>query len=160
MVIVQKFGHLYICRWLFLFQKVKIMFNSNIKEDKANIILPIKPIYAEKILAGEKKYEYRKRLCQSDIKKIYIYATAPVKMIIGEAEVIEKIMGDKIALWEQTKCFSGISKEFYDKYFGNQGYACAYCIGKVRRYSNPFSLDSIGIESVPQMFVYCGEIEN
>lgn len=125
---------------------------------KANIILPVKPEYVEKILSGEKKYEYRKRLCKNDIKKIYIYTTSPVKMIVGEAEVIEKIQKKKNELWEQTKDFSGITKEFYDTYFQNQEYACAYHIGHVRAYSNPISLECIGIKSVPQMFVYCSEL--
>ena len=57
--------------------------------EKENIILPIKPVFAEKILSGEKKYEYRKRLCIKEINKIYIYATVPVKMIIGEVGVVE-----------------------------------------------------------------------
>lgn len=41
--------------------------------EKENIIMPIKPVFAEKILSGEKKYEYRKQLCKKEINKIYIY---------------------------------------------------------------------------------------
>lgn len=127
--------------------------------EKENIILPIKPVFAEKILSGEKKYEYRKRLCKKEIGKIYIYATAPVKMIIGEAGVIGKLNMDKEKLWQETQRYAGITKKFYDKYFEYQDCACAYEIGEAREYRFPVALDSIGIEYIPQSFIYVGELE-
>lgn len=127
--------------------------------EKENIILPIKPVFAEKILSGEKKYEYRKRLCKKEVKKIYIYATAPVKMIIGEAWLVNKMNMDKEKLWQETQKYAGITKKYYDKYFEYQDCACAYRIGEVRQYRFPVALDSIGIEYVPQSFIYVGEFE-
>lgn len=126
--------------------------------EKENIILPMKPIFTEKILSGEKKYEYRKRLCKKEVNKIYIYATAPVKMIIGEAEVVDKMSMDKEKLWKETKKYAGITKNFYDKYFEHQDFACAYKIGEARQYRFPVALDSIGIEYVPQSFIYVCEL--
>lgn len=126
--------------------------------EKENIILPIKPVFAEKILSAEKKYEYRKRLCKKEVNKIYIYATAPVKMIIGEAMVINKLSMDKEKMWKETQKYAGINKKYYDQYFDYQDYACAYRIGEVRQYRFPVALDSIGIEYVPQSFTYVGEL--
>ena len=119
-----------------------------------NIVLPVKPIYAIEILDEAKKYEFRKKLCQKEIEKIYIYATAPVKMIVGEAEVVNKLIMDKNEMWRRTQIYAGISKEFYDWYFEKQTYACAYEIGRVKRYSLPVTLDSMGIKHVPQSFIY------
>lgn len=127
--------------------------------EKENIILPIKPAYADKILSGEKKYEYRKKLCRKEVNKIYIYSTAPVKMIIGEVEVVNKISMGKENLWRETKRYAGITKKFYDQYFEYQEYACAYEIGEVKQYRLPVTLESIGIEYVPQSFIYVGELE-
>lgn len=127
--------------------------------EKENIILPIKPVFAEKILSGTKKYEYRKRLCKKEVKKIYIYATAPVKMIIGEVEVVNKMSMGKEKMWKETQKYAGITKEFYDQYFEYQDCACAYRIGKTMRYRFPVALDSIGIGYVPQSFIYVGELE-
>lgn len=126
--------------------------------EEKNIVLPIKPIFANKILSGEKKYEYRKKLCKKNVKKIYIYSTAPTKMIIGEANIIDKLRMDKENLWEQTQLHSGICKEFYNKYFEKQKYACAYEIGEVKRYSTPITLKSIGINYVPQSYIYISEL--
>lgn len=125
---------------------------------KTNIILPIKPVFANKILSGEKKYEYRKKLCKKEIHSIYVYATAPIKMIIGEVEVISKVCIDKEDLWEQTHMHSGVSKEFYNQYFENQDYACAYKIGKVKRYGNPITLNEIMIKAVPQSYIYVEDL--
>lgn len=99
---------------------LRIIHNNIIKEvtkcsflEKENIILPIKPVFAEKIISGEKKYEYRKRLCKKEVNKIYIYATAPVKMIIGEAGIVNKMSMDKEELWKETQKYAGITKKFY-----------------------------------------------
>lgn len=126
--------------------------------DKQNIILPIKPQFSELILNGEKKYEYRKKLCKKEINKIYIYATAPKKMIVGEAKVVSKIKLSKENLWIETMKYSGINKIFFDKYFQNQEYACAYEIGEVKKYLQPIALEDIGILSVPQSFIYVSEL--
>ena len=58
--------------------------DMNEEQFDKNIVLPIKPEYADKILNGQKKYEYRKNICTDNIEKIYVYATSPVKAIIGE----------------------------------------------------------------------------
>ena len=49
-----------------------------------NAILSVKPEYAMKILAGEKQYEYRKTIFRRPVEKVYIYASSPVCMIVGE----------------------------------------------------------------------------
>lgn len=126
--------------------------------NKRNIILPIKPQYANKIINGEKKYEYRKRLCKESIGKIYIYATSPVKMIIGEAQVIKKITMNKESLWKISKEQAGISEKSFFEYFQKSVNGSAYYLGNAQKYKKPLSLKSIGIHYTPQSYVYIGEI--
>ena len=45
------------------------------------IILSIHPKHIEKILSGEKRYEYRKRI-PLDINYLIVYATAPTKKLL------------------------------------------------------------------------------
>ena len=54
--------------------------------NKSTILISIKPEYASKILDGIKKYEYRTTKAKN-VNKMIIYATSPVKKVIGEAEV-------------------------------------------------------------------------
>ena len=126
---------------------------SQIKFEKS-IILPVKPIYAEKIILGEKKYEFRRKLCKENIDKIYLYATSPIKKIVGEVEVLEKYSMKKENLWEVTHEESGISEEFFEGYFKNQNRACAYKLGEAIQYEVPIGLKDMGINYVPQSYAY------
>ena len=81
------------------------------------ILLPIKGEYVERILSGEKKYEYRHTLAKENIESILLYATAPQSMVVGEVDVIGKITKLPTALWEETKKHAGISRKKYREYF-------------------------------------------
>ena len=82
------------------------------------VLLSIKPEYVKKIFDGTTKYEFRKSLFRrNDIKFVVIYASAPIKRIVGEFEIDDILSDDVNAVWEKTKRHSGISKEFYNSYF-------------------------------------------
>lgn len=119
-----------------------------------NIILPINPKHVKKIISGEKKYEYRTRIPKKSVEKIIIYETAPTKKIVAEAEIIEIISLLPKTLWEETKDFSGITKEFFNQYFKNKDIAYAYKLGKIKVYDTPLDLSDYGLKGVPQSFVY------
>lgn len=118
------------------------------------IILPIKPIYIEKIFSGEKMFEYRRKMCKLLISKIYIYSTSPIKKVVGEVEVISKLIYEKDKLWKETKDYSGISKDEFEYYFKKAKYASAYELGKAVCYSIPKDLIEFGIKNYPQSYVY------
>lgn len=118
------------------------------------ILLPIKPEYANKIVAKTKLYEYRKNICKKNIDKIVIYSTSPVQRIIAEVEVKSVIANTPNKLWEATKKYSGISKTKYMKYFENKDIAFAYELGKVIVYKQPKKLKDIGIDYYPQSYIY------
>lgn len=119
-----------------------------------SILLSIKPEFAEKILIGEKRYEFRRKLCRKDIDKIYIYETSPVKKVVGEVSVIEKMQGDKDAVWSQAKAFAGVSREDYERYFDGMETATAYYLGDVMWYETAKDIKDFGISKPPQSFVY------
>ena len=118
------------------------------------ILLPIKPVYTSKILEKNKLYEYRKNRCQKDINRIIIYCTSPIKKVLGEVEVIEIISNTPEKLWQETKEYSGISKDKYMQYFKNKTIAYAYKLCKVTVYDPPKTLADLGINFYPQSFIY------
>ena len=120
----------------------------------ASILLSIKPEYVERILAGSKKYEFRKRLASKTIKKIFIYSTAPTMQVVGEVQVVGTISASPTALWEQTKGSTGITRDKYREYFKGCKVAYAYRLGDVTRYEPPKELREFNISSPPQSFVY------
>jgi predicted transcriptional regulator len=119
---------------------------------KNTILLPIKPIYVNRILSNEKRYEYRKNKPKKNVGKIIIYSTSPVKKIMGEIEVEEIIELPKEKLWDLTKKYSGITKKEYDEYFKKQDIAIAYKLGKLIKYEK--NLIDLGINFVPQSYIY------
>lgn len=124
------------------------------------ILLSINPEYVERIFAGSKKYEFRKRLANRSVDKILIYSTAPIMKVVGEVQVIKTISSSPTALWECTKKFAGISRDKYRKYFKGCKVAYAYQLGKVIQYDTPKDLSEIGISLPPQSFIYLSGREN
>lgn len=118
------------------------------------ILLAINPEYVEKIFAGTKKYEFRKRLPSRAIDKILIYSTAPIMKVVGEVQIVETISSSPTALWERTKKFAGISREKYRKYFKGCKVAYAFQLGQVIKYDPPKELQDFNISSPPQSFIY------
>ena len=55
----------------------------------SKILIPIKPEYVDKILSGNKKYEYRKIKPKRKVDKMIIYSTYPIMKVVGEVEVID-----------------------------------------------------------------------
>ena len=118
------------------------------------IIVSINPRHVNNIINGSKRYEYRTRIASKDADKLLIYETAPTKKVVAEVDVIEVLSLDPNILWEQTKDYSGISKEFFDEYFKNRSVAYAYKLGKVKVYDEPKSLIEFGLRTAPQSFAY------
>lgn len=118
------------------------------------ILLPIKPKYAYKIISGEKQFEFRTKVPAQAFEKIYIYASAPDKKIIGEVTVAEIIKKNPNELWEATKAFSGIAKDKFFEYFKNREYGYAYRLKDVVVYDHPRMLSDFGLSSAPQSFEY------
>lgn len=118
------------------------------------ILLSINPEHVENILNGSKKVEYRKVKCRSDVDKILIYSTSPVKKVVGEVALLEVIEDLPDNVWRLTSQDAGITRGFFDKYYENKAKAFAFKLGEVTKYKEPFSLSDIGINSAPQSFIY------
>ncbi len=118
------------------------------------ILLSIKEPYFEDICAGKKIYEYRKRKNRQDVAKILFYVTSPVAKICGEAEIETVLSGKPSDIWSQTKDYSGTTKEFFDDYFSSYTTAIAYKLRNPKKYTRPFSISDLGINQVPQSFMY------
>jgi predicted transcriptional regulator len=121
------------------------------------VLLSIKPEYAEKILSGSKKYEFRRSIFKNQsITKVVIYASSPIQKVVGEFDIERIITLDLNELWESTKYHSGINKEFYDTYFYGKKIGHAIKVKKAKRYRNHQELKDFNIYYPPQSFCYLG----
>ncbi|UST64021.1 ASCH domain-containing protein [Pseudomonas moraviensis] len=120
------------------------------------VLLSIKPEYANKILSGEKRFEFRKvSFTNSGVKTVVIYATKPVGKVVGEFEILDIYSDSPSKIWEKTKKYAGIDKEFFDSYYEGKRIAVAIAVGEVQRYKNPIELAELGgSTTAPQSFRY------
>ncbi len=121
-----------------------------------NVILSIKPMYAEAILNGKKKIEFRKRVFgEKNIRYIYIYSSSPVKKILGYftyKEIVKKSINE---MWRNYKDIANISKDDFFNYFKDSAEGYGIIIGSKKRLKEPIDPYSI-IDNfnAPQSFVY------
>ena len=121
------------------------------------IILSIHPSHIEKILSGEKRYEYRKRI-PTDIRYIVVYATAPIKMIVALIEIDSVIKGIPKEVWDKTKNYAGISQDFFMRYFSNHQDAYAIKIKAVHELLYPKPITDLKDQiCAPQSYTYLKE---
>ncbi|MCP3024537.1 ASCH domain-containing protein [Cupriavidus basilensis] len=120
------------------------------------VILSIKPEYAEKILNGSKRFEFRKTGFGVDgVTSVLIYATRPIGKVVGEFEIEKVYVDSPSSIWDKTKRFAGIAKSFFDEYYKNRDVAVAIAVGKVQRYDAPVDLQAFGADlTAPQSFRY------
>jgi predicted transcriptional regulator len=77
-----------------------------------------------RILSGEKEYEFRKRFPRN-VETVYMYATSPIKKLVGKFTVGDVIEDEPHGLWKKFKTYAGIDeKEFFEYFKGSRiGYA-------------------------------------
>jgi predicted transcriptional regulator len=116
---------------------------------------PIKPIYSERIFSGEKTFELRKKLPNSDVAYILVYSTVPVGKVVGYAKVKALHRKSPSELWSMVAGRAGIREEDYKLYFDGAECACAIELENVKRFIRPFPVTEItGDFTIPQSFCY------
>lgn len=125
--------------------------------ENKTIILSIHPNHIEKILSGEKRYEYRKRIPQ-DINYLIVYATVPTKKVVAIIEVDMVIKDTPQNIWDVTQNESGVSYEFFMNYFNEVSTAYAIKIRNIYKLPTPIDITVIdGVKCGPQAYQYVND---
>jgi|WetSurSiteA1Bulk_404760.scaffolds.fasta_scaffold07368_2 predicted transcriptional regulator len=121
-----------------------------------NVLLSIKPKHAESILSGQKKYEFRKTVFRrKHINTVYVYATSPVKKIVGTFRIGDIIEDQPMILWSQLNEVSGLDEFEFFNYFKNNKIGFAIEIRDVKRFEAPLDPSEVIPDFVPpQSFCY------
>ena len=104
-------------------------------------MISIHPKHVESIFNGTKRFEYRKRFSKH-VKKILIYATAPVNRIVGFADIEVILSGKPQSIWNTTRGASGITSSFFREYFSEKQIAYALKLGSIFKFDKPIKLGS------------------
>jgi predicted transcriptional regulator len=110
--------------------------------DSADILISLKPKYAEDIFSGAKTVELRKRRPHVDPgTSVWIYATAPVAALKGYARLERIVTAAPSTIWKTFGDRTGISKAEFDQYFFDCDVAHALVLSEIKGLKHPILLD-------------------
>ena len=104
-----------------------------------SVLLSIKPKYVEEIENGSKLYEFRRVIFKKDADEIYVYATAPIKQIVGKICVDKIIKDTPINLWNKYKKKAGIKENDFFNYFSGKDIGYAIKIKQFESFDEPIN---------------------
>lgn len=120
-----------------------------------NVLLSINPKYANHIIKGNKKYEFRKSVFKNrDLELVYIYSSSPVKRIVGAFVIKNIIEKHPKQLWNEYKDYSGVDEDDFFSYFRGKEKGFAIEIGDVEVFDPINPKEHIHGFVPPQSFCY------
>lgn len=133
--------------------------------DSKTILVSIKPEYVERILAGEKTVELRRRSPQrvADGGTMLIYETTPRRAIVASCEVVAVETLPLSTLWRRYRDVSGISRQAFNEYYDGCETGVVLKLGEVRSAKRQLGLDRMRSTyelTPPQSFAYIGPALN
>jgi predicted transcriptional regulator len=118
-------------------------------------LLPIRPRFAELIITGEKRVEFRKVNFRQDVSHVVLYASRPVERVLAYFEVSAMRAESPRRLWARYHAVAGIDRKEFDRYYESADLGVAIEIGQVWVLPRPLPLSALGGSlSVPQSFAY------
>lgn len=118
-------------------------------------LMSIKPEYAQKLLSGTKRVEFRRMAPREHVGRVLVYATQPVGALVGILEItgVERASPDQ--LWRKYRSVAGIAKGKFFEYFHGVEEGDALVVGRVWALTRLVALGSAGLDSrPPQSFRY------
>ena len=105
-----------------------------------NVLLSIKPKYAEAITEGRKSFEFRKSIFKyHSVERVYLYATKPVSKVVGSFKVGEIICREPKLLWEEFGSLSGVTRTEFLRYFKDNDIGFAIEIKDLEIFQTPLN---------------------
>ncbi len=120
-------------------------------------LISLHPEFAERILSGSKRVEFRRTRFSCPVETVVIYATAPIQRVVGFFDV-ETFDADRpAALWRRYGAVAGIDARRFAEYFAGRDTGYAICVARAYALKTPLDLgEFMGIERPPQSFQYIG----
>lgn len=126
-------------------------------------LLSIHDVYCQRLLSGEKLFEFRKRI-PVGLKggdELAIYCTKPTCRIVAYAEIGGVLEDTPDRLWARTRFAAGIEEQAFMAYFGKSQKAYGIIISSVYQLAKPISMAALrGKSFAPQSFIYLTEAQS
>lgn len=107
------------------------------------LLMSVHPEYAEALLDGTKTVELRKSAVADDVSHIVIYATAPVRRVVGWVEAVGVEHGSPSAIWRKHRSRTGVREREFRTYYRGHPVAVAIHVESPRRLDEPLELSAV-----------------
>lgn len=126
-----------------------------------DLLLSIKPEFAEKILNGSKRFEFRKKIPRQHIDFVFIYSSSPEKRIVGKFRIRNILKGTPEELWEKCKEEGGIEEDRFFTYFKDKSIGYGLHVEEIERLDPPIDPKESNKDfKAPQSFAYISDTKN
>lgn len=114
------------------------------------LLISVKPIFAEKILNGEKTIELRKSAPKKVNKESYIliYVTSPIKELWAVCKINNIIKEDKSIFWKKYGFKTGVTENEFKEYYNKNENAYGIELKQIKN----FSKHSIDLKNLKKAF--------
>lgn len=106
------------------------------------VLISIRPVFVQRIFDGSKKVELRRvkpKIQSGDV--VVIYATAPVKAVVGWFEVSDIVSESPPLLWSLVSDKAGVTFDEFSRYYEGAGRAIGIECRNAQQLSQPLKLD-------------------
>jgi len=135
--------------------------NSSNDPGGSAILLSVKPRFADLIVSGEKRVEFRRTAPSIAVGTIVVYASAPTSAIVAIVPVRQTVYASVSKLWAISRELGGgLTRDELRNYFNNRDNGYAFLLGEVHAYVRPIRPDRIVHDfRAPQSFRYLSPVE-
>jgi predicted transcriptional regulator len=127
--------------------------------ERAALLLSLRPRHAQAIIDGRKTVDVRRRRISAPSgMRVILYATSPVKAIVGTATLLESRVCSVEAAWTEFATTLGLERDELVTYIGGRT-ACLLILERVHRLRYPMhlaDLASSGVFKPPQSYRFVG----
>jgi predicted transcriptional regulator len=110
----------------------------------SDLLISVKPKYAERLLAGAKFVEIRRRFSKKWLGcKAVLYASRPQGALVGEATINAITCGQPNDIWSRFESRMGCSWEEFESYVASAKEVCAIELDNIVPYLSPVPLDQV-----------------
>jgi predicted transcriptional regulator len=122
-----------------------------------HVVMSVHPRFAEAIMDGRKKVEFRKRPLADDVTVVWVYATSPIQRIIGYFEVDSTLTAEPPDLWREFAGVGCIERADFDRYYEGSATGAGITIRRAVRLAVPIHIADLLPSGIPpQSYAYVG----
>jgi predicted transcriptional regulator len=125
------------------------------------VLLSVKPRFADQIVAGTKRVEFRRVWAHEPVHWMAIYSSSPAQQIVGVVQVESVVVASPLTLWRLNGSRGGgLTKAELLSYFAGKPKGYAVMLGQVLRPQAPIEpAEIVSGFRAPQSFRYLTDSE-